>query len=70
MKNRDKNMNQIAKRQIMHPNFRAISDGLFAYCVVTDYFADWALAINYQLPEIDLNTIHKESWIVNKKKCG
>ncbi|MEI6835695.1 MAG: hypothetical protein WCK59_02580 [Candidatus Falkowbacteria bacterium] len=54
-------MNQIAKRQFMHPNFRAISDGLFAYCVVTDYFADWALAINYQLPEIDLNTIQKES---------
>ena len=51
-------MKNLAKRQLMNPNFKAIFDGLFAYCVVTDYWSDWALASNYQQGEI-LDTIYR-----------
>lgn len=54
-------MKNPAKRQFMHANFQAIFDGLFAYCVATDYWSDWALASNYQPPENSLNTIYQES---------
>lgn len=51
-------MKNLAKRQPMHLNFKAIFDGLFAYWVVTDYFPDWALASNYQQAET-LDTIYR-----------
>lgn len=53
------NMKSSVKLHSMQPNFQAISDGLFAYCVVTtDYFPDWALVANYQQGEI-LDTIQR-----------
>lgn len=52
-------MNNLAMQQSNNSNFKAIFDGLFAYCVMTDYWSDWALASNYQPPELSLNTIYR-----------
>lgn len=52
-------MDKLAKRQLVHPNFQAIYDGLFACGIVTDYFADWALASSYQQMDLHPNTVQR-----------
>ena len=47
-------MRNILSLQPMWLNLRAVSNDCFAYGVITDYRADWALANNYQ--QLDTNT--------------
>lgn len=45
--------------QPMWSNLQALYKDCFAYGIVTDHRADWALAMYYQQPEKSLKTIRR-----------
>jgi hypothetical protein len=51
-------MNLANSLQFMHQAPKTISDGVFAFGVLNDYRADWALANDIQL-ETDSNAIQR-----------
>jgi hypothetical protein len=54
-------MKQVQQSKFMHPNFKAITDGLFACGVLNDYRADWALVNIFEQTEMNSNTIQRNS---------
>jgi len=52
-------MNSVKSLQSMNHTPRAIFDGIFAWGVLNDYRADWALASNIEQLETNVNTIQR-----------
>ena len=52
-------MNLANSLQFMHQTPKAISNGIFAWGVLNDYRADWALAGDIEQLEKKVNTIHR-----------
>ena len=52
-------MNRNLSRQPMWLNLKAVSNDCFAYGVLTDHRADWALATYYQQPDKNSETIQR-----------
>lgn len=52
-------MKRAQSLQFMHPTFQTITDGLFAWGVLNDYRADWALVNDFEQLEKGVNTIHR-----------
>lgn len=52
-------MEKIKSLQPMWSNLQALYKDCFAYGIVTDHRADWALAAYYQQPELDSHTIQR-----------
>lgn len=52
-------MNLTKSLQSMHQTPKAIYNGFFAFGVLTDYRADWALASDVEQLEVSVNTIQR-----------